>query len=148
MCHVSGLVHSFTVLEVVAKHFNVSPVTMLSAALPDDDGKGRLIVFETKTHGQWERRIAAIGGHSFAVISPLGHWPISVTGARGIPCLVHETDKAVQIRRSGYLSSMQRFGGVNFSVGHRGRYRKKADCLISMSSEKLSAAFSAGFLFF
>ena len=82
-------------LEDVAKHLKVSPVEVAKAALPDDGGKRRIIIFELTIAGHWEQRIAA-------VFSPVRNYPISVTGARSMPSLVHETDKAGLIRRSGY----------------------------------------------
>ena len=81
-------------LEDVAKHLKVSPVEVAKAALPDDGGKRRIIIFELTIAGHREQRIAALGGIAFAVFSPVGNCPISVTGARSMPSLVHETDKA------------------------------------------------------
>ena len=135
-------------LEDVAKHLKVSPVEVAKAALPDDGGKRHIIIFELTIAGHREQRVAALGGHGFAVFSQVGNWPISVTGAESMPSLVHETDKAGLIRRSGYLSSMERPGGINFTVLHRGGYRKKADSLVTISSEKLILAISDGFYFF
>ena len=137
--------------EDVAKHLKVSPVEVPKAALPDDGGKRCIIIFELTIAGHREQRIAALGGHAFAVFSPVGelpNCPISVTGARSMPSLVHETDKAGLIRRSGYLSSMERPGGINFTVSHRGGYRKKADSLVTIRSEKLILAIYDGFNFF
>ena len=86
-----------------------------------------------------------LGGHSFPVYSPLGNWPISPKGAECIESLVHETDKAHLIKRSGFISSMARFGGVNFTIAKRGGYRNKADCLVSLNSKSLSSAIMDGF---
>jgi len=61
---------------------------------------------------------------------------------------VHETDKAQLIKRSGFISSMARFGGVNFTIAKRGGYRNKADCLVSLNSKSLSSAIMDGFEFF
>ena len=112
--------------------------------MPDDGGKRHIIIFELTIAGHPEQRIAALEGHAFAVFSPVGNCPISVTGARSMPSPVHETDKAGLIRRS----SMERPGGINFTVLHCGGYRKKADSLVTISSEKLILAISDGFNFF
>ena len=135
-------------LEDIAKYLHVSPDAIATAALPEEDGKRGLLIFELITNGHQERRIAALGGHSFPVYSPLGNWPISPKGAECIESLVHETDKAHLIKRSGFISSMARFGGVNFTIAKRGGYRNKADCLVSLNSKSLSSAIMDGFEFF
>ena len=135
-------------LEDVAKHLDVSPSAIATASLPSEDGKRRMLLFETMFRGHRERRILALGGHGFAVLSPLGHWPISKTGALLLEKLIHETDKASEIQSCGFISGMFRFGGVNFTVSQRGGYRKKANSLVTISPENLSAAIADGFEFF
>ena len=83
---------------------------------------------------------------------PSGPWneegPISATGARIIGKLIHETDKAEEIKKSGFLSSMSQFGGANFSVTHRGGYRPKANALVTLDGKNLAIAVDAGYGFF
>ena len=76
-------------------------------------------------------RVAAC--HALAVFLPVGNRPISVTGVRSMPSLVHETDKAGLICRSGYLSNMERPGGINFMVlRRRGNRKKKQTALLQL----------------
>ena len=93
----------------------------MSACSPFVGGKRRLIVFQVNKAGKMEKRIAALGEHGFAVLSPPGHWPISVQGARKFERLVHETDKEKE--KSGFTGNMSCYGRVNFSVNQRGGYR-------------------------
>ena len=106
-----------------------------------------MLLFETVVKGHQERRISALGGHGFAVFSPPGHWPISKTETSLFQMLIHETNNASEIQSSGFISGMSRFGGVNFTVSRRGGYRKKADALMTISSQNLAAAIANGFEF-
>ena len=134
-------------LEDVANPFQVSPIAIATASLPSEDGKRRMLLFETVVKGHQERRISALGGHGFAVFSPPGHWPISKTETSLFQMLIHETNNASEIQSSGFISGMSRFGGVNFTVSRRGGYRKKADALVTISSQNLAAAIANGFEF-
>ena len=95
-----------------------------------------------------EKRVAAVGGHGFAVFSPSGHWPISVQSARQFGRLIHETDKEKEILRSGYIGGISHYGGVNFSVNQPGGYWKKATALITIEPQNLALAIASGFDFF
>ena len=97
-------------------------------------------MFQVMKAGKLEKRVAALGGHGFAVFSPPGHWPISVQSARQFGRLIHETDKEKEILRSGYIGGMSRYGGVNFSVNQPGGYRKKATALITIEPQNLALA--------
>ena len=105
-------------------------------------------MFQVMKAGKLEKRVAALGGHGFAVFSPPGHWPISVQSARQFGRLIHETDKEKEILRSGYIGGMSRYGGVNFSVNQPGGYRKKATALITIEPQNLALAIASGFDFF
>ena len=52
------------------------------------------------------------------------------------------------IKESGFISSMDHFGGVNFTVGSRGGYRNQADCLVKIEAKNLVLAISRGWEFF
>ena len=64
------------------------------------------------------------------------------------PDLVHETASGEMIKESGFISSMDHFGGVNFTVGSRGGYRNQADCLVKIEAKNLVLAISRGWEFF
>ena len=87
-------------LEDVANHFQVSPIAIATASLPSEDGKRRMLLFETVVKGHQERRISALGGHGFAVFSPPGHWPISKTETSLFQMLIHEMNNASEIQSS------------------------------------------------
>ena len=52
------------------------------------------------------------------------------------------------IKESGFISSMDHFGGVNFTAGSRGGYRNQADCLVKIEAKNLVLAISRGWEFF
>ena len=52
------------------------------------------------------------------------------------------------IKESGLISSMDHFGGVNFTVGSRGGYRNQPDCLVKIEAKNLVLAISRGWEFF
>ena len=118
----------------------------IEMAISDGGDKPRLFLFKLGNEGK--RKICALGGHGFLVFSPLGNWPISKESAKSFPDLVHETASGEEIKESGFISAMDRFGGVNFTKGKRGGYRKQADCLVKMKPEKLALAISLGWDFF
>ena len=120
----------------------------MRACSPFVGGKRQLIVFQVDKAGKMEKRIAALGRHGYAVLSPPGHWPISVQGALKFERLVHETDKEKEIRKSGFIGNMSRYGGVNFSVNQRGGYQKKATALITIEPHNLALVIASGFNFF
>ena len=59
----SGIVYSSldgsVCLKDIAKYLHVSPDAIATAALPDEDGKRHLLIFELTANGHQERRIAA-----------------------------------------------------------------------------------------
>ena len=116
----------------------------IEMAISEGSGKPRLFLFQ---HGG-KRKICALGGHGFQVLSPLGNWPISKASAASYPDLVHETASGEKIKESGFISAMDRFGGVNFTVGSRGGYRSQADCLVKIEAKNLVLAISLGWEFF
>ena len=56
-------------------------------------------------------------GHGFPVLSPTGNWPKSKVSVASYPILVHETASGEKIKESGFILSMDRFGGVNYIKG-------------------------------
>ena len=138
-------------VAVLARYFRVKE-EMVEKATSSDVGKGkrRMIVIEERVVGtkKKERRIAALGGHGFAVQSPPGHKIIEKETAGQFAPLVHETDARAEIERSGYLSAMHRAGGINFTIREPGGYRPKANTIIAIHSHQLVAAIETGLTFF
>ena len=57
--------------------------------------------------------------------------------------------KLHQVKRSkNQASSIDRFGGVNFTVGSCGGYRNQANCLVKIQAKNLVSAISFGWEFF
>ena len=135
----------------LAHHFGV-PEDILEKASSSDVGKGkqRMIVFEERVIGtqETERRIAALGGHSFGVKFPPGHKMIEKEDVEKFSPLVHETDAREKIEASMFLSAMHRAGGINFSVKKPGGYRRNANTIITINAEQLASAIASGFTFF
>ena len=80
-------------------------------------------------------RYVHLGGHGFPVLSPMGNWPISKVSAASYPVIVHETASGEKIKESGFISSMDRFGVVNFTIGSRGGYQNQANCLVKFKQK-------------
>ena len=98
---------------------------------------------------QWrEAKICALGGHGFPVLSPTGNWPISKVSVASYPILVHETALGEKIKQSGFISSMDRFGGVNYTMRSLGGYRNQANCLVKIQAKNLVLAISLSWEFF
>ena len=62
--------------------------------------------------------------------------------------LVHETGSSDAIKKSGYSSSMERIGGINFNPRVSGGYRPRAALVVHITEEKLILAIREGFQFF
>ena len=112
----------------------------IEMAISDGSEKPRLFLFQLGNEGK--RKICALGGHGFPVLSPMGNWPISKVSAASYPVLVHETALGEKIKESGFISSMDRFGGVNFTKGSRGGYQNQANCLVKIQAKNLVSVIS------
>ena len=73
-------------------------------------GKVRYVIGEMTGFGSF---IGAIGGHSFPVSNPLGTDPLSDHAATQIKFAYHATTATTKITSSGFISQMQRTGGIN-----------------------------------
>ena len=118
----------------------------IEMAISDGSEKPRLFLFQLGNEGK--RKICALGGHGFPVLSPMGNWPISRVSVASYPILVHETASGVKIKESGFISSMDHFGGVNHTIGSRGGYRNLANCLVKIQAKNLVLAISLSWEFF
>ena len=118
----------------------------IKMAISDGSEKPRLFLFQLGNEGK--RKICALGGHGFPVLSPTGNWPISKVSVASYPILVHETASGEKIKESGFISSMDRFGGVNYIIGSRGGYRNQANCLVKIQAKNLVLAISLIWEFF
>ena len=117
--------------------------------------KIRTVVFEHLFRENKEQRVAAVGGHGFAVFAPPGH---SLIPRPCVCCpkdqdnlitpLVHETNKIGQIQKANFLSSMDRPGGVNFSPQVSGGYRPNANSEVKIDEMQLFNAINDGLQFF
>ena len=87
-------------------------------------------------------------GHGFPVLSPTGNWPISKVSVASYPILVHETALGEKIKESGFILSMDRFGGVNYIKGCRGGYQNQANHLVKIQAKNLVLAISLSWEFF
>ena len=65
------------------------------------------------------------------------NWLISKVSAASYPVLAHETASGEKIKESGFISSMDRFGGVNFTIGSRGGYQNQANCLVKIQAKNV-----------
>ena len=140
-------------IEDVADCLRVSidMVRCASASIDTKKKKMRTIVFELFSHGRKEIRVAALGGHGFPVYAPPGHCLItnlSPEDGTQVTPLVHETDKVSLIKQAGYLSSMDRNGGINFHPKVSGGYRPNANYEISIDDAQLVNAINDGLQFF
>ena len=127
-------------ISEVARYLRVSTDEVKSVGAGLIGAKIRTVVYEKLFQGNREERVAAVGGHGFAVFAPPGHCLIPRPCAccpqdqnNLITPLVHETDKIGQIKKSNFLSSMDRPGGVNFSPQVSGGYRPNANSEIRIS---------------
>ena len=115
----------------------------IEMAISDGSEKPRLFLFQLGNEGK--HKICVLGGHGFPVLSPIGNWPISKVSVASYPILVHETASGEKIKESGFISSMDHFGGVNHTIGSRGGYRNQAKNIvlaISLSWEFFKSRFT------
>ena len=73
----------------------------IEMAISDGSEKPRLFLFQLGNEGK--RKICALGGHGFPVLSPMGNWPISRVSVASYPILVHETASGEKIKESGFI---------------------------------------------
>ena len=139
-------------IHEVARYLRVSTDELKLVGKGFIGAKIRTVVYEKIFQGNREERVAAIGGHGFAVFAPPGHCLIPRPSAccqdNLITPLVHETDKIGQIKKSNFLSSMDRPGGVNFSPQVSGGYRPNANSEIRIDETQLFNAIRDGLQFF
>ena len=142
-------------ISEVARYLRVSTDEVKSVGAGLIGAKIRTVVYEKLFQGNREERVAAVGGHGFAVFAPPGHCLIPRPCAccpqdqnNLITPLVHETDKIGQIKKSNFLSSMDRPGGVNFSPQVSGGYRPNANSEIRIDEMQLYNAIRDGLQFF
>ena len=124
---------------------------ILSAAPTRKGQKVRMVVFERVSRDATELRIGACGGHGFRVFAPPGHRLIGKSvGPSLVSPLVHETANSQLIRKSGFLSCMQRPGGHQLQPSSHciGGYRPKASCEALIDEMQLGQAISEGRQFF
>ena len=96
-----------------------------------------MVIFKQIFQGGFEVRISACGGHGFPVYSHPGHALLSEFGGPGfVAPLVHETGSSDAIKKSGYLSSMERIGGINFNPRVSGGYRPRAASVVHITEEQ------------
>ena len=103
---------SASVLDV-AKYLRADK-SDIKMAISDGSEKPRLFLFQLGNEGK--RKICALGGHGFPVLSPMGNWPISKVSAASYPVLVHETASSEKIKESGFIHG---------SLWRRKFYRRK-----------------------
>ena len=135
---------SASVLDV-AKYLRADK-SDIKMAISDGSEKPRLFLFQLGNEGK--RKICALGGHGFPVLSPTGNWPISKVSVASYPILVHETASGEKIKESGFILSMDRFGGVNHIKGCRGGYQNQANHLVKIQAKNLVLAISLSWEFF
>ena len=138
-------------VAILARYFRVEEERVVEATSSDvGNGKKRMIVIEQQVAGtkKGERRIAALGGHGFFVPLPPGHIIIDKEAAGEYSPLLHETDAREKIQKSGYLSAMDRIGGVNFTIRNPGGYRPKANTIIAINTHQLVDAIENGLTFY
>lgn len=101
----------------------------------DRNGKKRFVVFEKIEPVKSVFRVCALGGHFFKVFSPPGLYPICLETAKQLKFALHRTNSGESIKKEGVLSSMNRPGGVNLSLGDSPGYRDGSSHLIRINLE-------------
>ena len=122
-------------LTDVAEHLQATEDELVTASSSYD--KVRVVIFKQIFQGGFEVRISACGGHGFPVYSHPGHAFLSEFGGPGfVAPLVHETGSSDAIKKSGYLSSMERIGEINLNPRVSGGYRPRAASVVHITEEK------------
>lgn len=81
--------------------------------------KLRFLVGEKIGSGKF---LVAVGGHTFNLPHPFGSIPIETNTAWQVDPAFHRTDARFSIERDGFISQMQRGGGINLSYGEQHPY--------------------------
>ena len=90
---------------------------------------------------------SCLGGHSFPVCSPPGHYILGKESLQQHCPLVHNTSAVKDIEASGFLSQQKRLGGTNF-CSKRNIYRQKSSHQIWIKFEDAKRASKDGITFF
>ena len=106
--------------------------------------KIRMMAYRKYSKYHSEDRILVLSGHFFPVKNPLGAFGVGIEAALQMRVLVHETSALADIKKSDFLSCMNRLGGVNLTVGRSMGYRKSARYEIEID---VASAVSAGVFF-
>ena len=78
-------------------------------------------------------KIAALGGHSEAILAPPGHYQLGKESLDLLHPLVLNTNATKEIIQSGFLSQQSRNGGINLSSNSSNYYSdKKKAALLSL----------------
>ena len=111
----------------------------------DKGSKRRFVIYETISNGSSSNfRIAALGGHSFPVFSPVGQYQLEITSIVQLTPLIHKTSFVKEIKKSGFLSQQSRFGGINF-CSKENHYREGSSHEIHVDA---ASAYNDGYFFF
>ena len=82
----------------------------IEMAISDGSEKPRLFLFQFGNGGK--RKICALGGHGFPVLSPLGNWPISKESAASYLDLQSNPQSPIQ----SSIVSISPINSVSFSI--------------------------------
>ena len=100
--------------------FHTTEEKVIAASHPSyGNNKIRFLVGE-KLGG--ERFVMAVGGHSFDLPHPFGSIPLDLHTASQVDPAFHRTNARYEIEKDGFISQMQRGGGINMSYGQNHPY--------------------------
>ena len=68
----------------------------------------------------------------------MGNWKILKYSGTSYLDLVHETASRIEIKESDFISAMDWFGRVNFSIRSHGGYCMQVDCLVTQGQYVVS----------
>ena len=92
-------------------------------------------------------RVAALGGHSFGVLAPPGHYLLGKESLQQLCPLVHNTSAVKDILLAGFISQQQRKGGVNFCA-KESNYRPNASHAVKVETDSAIQLLELGYQFF
>ena len=134
---------------MLQKAIGINADSFLAAANPthDKDGKRRFLVIERFfPKGERGAYIAALGGHSLSVISPLGHYQLGIESLTQLELLVYNTSFKDEIVKSGFPSGQGRTRGINLCSQRNSRlYHPSASNTSIRDNLKMSILFFGNF---
>ena len=125
--------------------FSREKILLATSPMYDTERKVRFVALEFfHPDASVTIRVAALGGHSFGVLAPPGHYLLGKESLQQLCPLVHNTSAG---RQAGFISQQQRKGGVKYSA-KESNYRPNASHAVKVETDSAIQLLELGYQFF